>query len=295
MPRSDPLIVTLLGADGMLGRVWLASLRADPGVHLLARTVADGDLCEHDGVERAVSEDSDLVINCTGFTAVDDAESHSGDAHRLNTELPGEIASHCRQIGARFLHYSTDYVFGGDGRTGPPPYRCDEPVSPVNVYGASKAAGEHVIRDSGAEWLIVRTSWLYAAHGTNFVRTILQKAAETSVLRVVGDQIGRPTCADLLVRTSRALLNRGAGGVYHAGDSGECSWYELALHIVQCAGLDCKVTPCTTSDFPRPAHRPSYSVLDLSETDTAVGPAPHWRESVSEIVHRLTRSGSERE
>jgi dTDP-4-dehydrorhamnose reductase len=184
-------------------------------------------------------------------------------------------------VGAVMVHFSTDYVFDGKAST---PYAVDHPLCPVNAYGRSKAAGELALRASGAEHLIVRTSWLYAPWGENFVRTILRLCEQRDEIAVVGDQRGRPTSATYLARRSLESLHAGARGTYHVTDGGECTWYELACAIRELSGATCHVRPCTSNEFPRPAPRPKFSVLDLGSTEALLGPSRCFRDNLREVV-----------
>ena len=191
------------------------------------------------------------------------------------------MAERCRVVGAKLLHYSTDYVFDG---TASEPYRTDHPRSPVNAYGRSKALGEELIERSGVEHLLVRSSWLYAPWAKNFVLTIRELAKARPNLRVVDDQRGRPTDSRKLAEVSLALTEQGNRGVFHVTDGGECSWFELAELIAEVVNPDCRVEPCTTDEFPRPAARPAYSVLDISATERVVGPLIPWEARVRDVL-----------
>jgi dTDP-4-dehydrorhamnose reductase len=182
------------------------------------------------------------------------------------------------------VHYSTDYVFAG---TATRPYPVDEPHEPLGVYGRSKALGERAVWDAGGPHLLLRTSWLYAPWANNFVRTIFKLSRERESLRVVADQRGRPTSAEHLARTTLALLDQRATGTLHVTDGGECSWHEFASEIVRLAGHPCRVDPCTSAEFGRPAPRPAYSVLDLAPTEALVGPMPSWQANLRDVLSRL--------
>jgi len=218
---------------------------------------------------------------------VDAAEAHEAEATVVNGTGVGELAEHCRQIGATLVHYSTDYVFAGQASA---PYAVDHPRAPLNAYGRSKAVGEALIERSGADYILIRTSWVYAPWGKNFVRTILGLAAKRPTLRVVNDQLGRPSSAEQLARGTLSLVAAGGRGTFHLSDGGQCTWFELASAVVARAGLACQVDPCSSAEYPSPAVRPSYSVLDLSRTEALIGPCVSWRESVHAVVARLQAS-----
>lgn len=275
--------VLLLGADGMLGRAWTELLSREAVEHDVA--LRDRiDLGDVDSIAAFDFGPFDLVINCAAWTDVDRAEEHEGEATRINGEGVGNLAAAVRDADGVLVHYGTDYVFEGVGSR---PWPVDAPPQPLNAYGRSKAVGEARLRDSGCPHLLLRTSWLYAPWGNNFVRTMARLGKERETLRVVDDQRGRPTSAEHLARTSVALLRVGARGTLHVTDGGECTWFELARHVVALVNPACVVDPCTTEEFPRPAPRPAYSVLDLGPTEGLVGPMPPWQDNVTDVVQRL--------
>ncbi|QOW22789.1 dTDP-4-dehydrorhamnose reductase [Novilysobacter avium] len=229
----------------------------------------------------------DVVVNAAAYTAVDRAEDEPGLAHRVNAESPGRIAEACKRIGAKLVHYSTDYVFDGQGLR---PYREDDPTAPLGVYGASKLAGEESIGGSGAQHVILRTAWVYGLHGSNFLRTMLRLAGERDELRVVADQIGSPTPAWLIADVTAALLRGGidTSGVFHLVAGGQTSWHgfaEAIMHDAGKAGLltrEPRVLPITTSEFPTRAARPAYSVLDTARlVEQFQLELPDWRSALA--------------
>ncbi|MCH7960823.1 MAG: dTDP-4-dehydrorhamnose reductase [Planctomycetes bacterium] len=275
--------VLLIGSDGMLGRAWASMLRL-ARVDFDAPTLEEFDLTNADSIDAGVTAGHGRVINCAGYTDVDGAEGDESKALAVNATGVGRLADACRRVGATLVHYSTDYVFDGSART---PYATDHARSPLGAYGRTKAAGEEAIERSRCDHLIVRTSWMYAPWGNNFVRTIARLARERDTLRVVIDQRGRPCSAEHLARTTLALLNAGQRGIRHASDGGECTWYEFAVEIARLTAPDCHIEPCSAAEFPRPAPRPAYSVLDLGQTESVVGPMIHWRSNLSSVVDRL--------
>ena len=276
-----PVLIT--GGAGMLGRAW-RDLLAGAGVEHHAADVAEIDITSEASVAAVASGPWRTVINCAAWTNVDGAEADEPAATRVNARGVERLADACLVRGALLVHYSTDYVF--DGRAAAP-YPIDHPRDPINAYGRGKAAGEEALERSGAEHLLIRTSWLYAPWGANFVRTIARLAREKPTLRVVNDQRGRPTSAEHLARATAALIAAGARGTHHATDGGECTWFEFASEIVRLAGSPCRVEPCTTAEFPRPAKRPTYSVLDLSATEAKIGPMPAWQGNLRDVMSRL--------
>ena len=235
----------------------------------------------------------DAVVNAAAYTQVDRAETGRDAAFRANAEAPAMLAAACAQRGARLVHYSTDYVFDGRGTR---PYLEGDTTAPLGVYGASKLAGEEAIRASGASHLVFRTAWVYAAHGRNFLRTMLRLGAERDELRVVTDQRGTPTPAALLADvTARVLAQAPArSGLWHLTATGETSWYGFAEAIFDGAlarGLLVRrprVLGITTAEYPTPAARPAYSVLDCSalqrDFDIAL---PDWREGLDKTLDEL--------
>ena len=237
----------------------------------------------------------DVIVNAAAYTAVDKAESEPDVARAINADAPGVLAREAAKTGAWLVHYSTDYVFDGSGDA---PWTEDAPTGPLSVYGATKLAGEQAIRASGCQHLIFRTSWVYAARGNNFAKTMLRLAKERDELRVVSDQVGAPTGAELLadvtahaIRTARA--NASVSGTYHLAASGETSWWEYARFVIEharAAGAPIRVAPdavlpIQTADYPTPATRPLNSRLVMSNFTEAFGlRLPQWREGVARML-----------
>jgi dTDP-4-dehydrorhamnose reductase len=285
--------VLVTGAGGQLGQALQASAPADAG--LVALGHGDLDIGDAAAVSRIVAEQSpDLVINAAAYTAVDKAESEKAAAYRINADAPGYLAAAVRNAGARFVHVSTDFVF--DGTSGIP-YAPDAPTAPLGVYGASKLAGEKAALVADPQALIVRTAWVYGTTGHNFVRTMLRLMSERDEVRVVADQIGTPTYALSLARAIWALAEAGASGIHHWTDSGAASWYDFAVAIQEEAlalGLltrDVPVVPIATCDYPTPARRPHYSVLDKGSAVAIVGQAPHWRVNLRHMLGVIKANG----
>jgi dTDP-4-dehydrorhamnose reductase len=275
--------ILLVGDCGMLGRafreLFTREARSYQGFDLPDLDAADGAQ-----VAALFRKPWSALINCAAFTNVDAAEADEAAALRGNATAPRVLGQACAAAGIPLLHFSTDYVFDGKASA---PYRAEAPVDPLGAYGRTKAAGEQAIHASGARHLIVRTSWLYAPWGNNFVRTMARLTRDKSSLKVVDDQRGRPTSAEHLAATALALLDRGATGTFHVTDGGECTWYEFTLAIAKQLGRTCTIAPCTTAEFPRPAPRPAYSVLDLRTTEALLGPMPDWRENLGDVLARL--------
>ena len=284
---SDPRVelgrVVLIGASGMLGRAW-AELLVRENLEHRSLSRAELDLARPERVEAFDFSGSDVVINCAAWTDVDGAEEHEAEASVLNGHGVRALAVAVKRVGGLLVYYGTDYVFSGKADA---PWPVDGELQPLNAYGRSKALGEVALRQSGCSHLMLRTSWLYAPWGKNFVRTMARLGAERSELKVVDDQRGRPTSAEHLAAATLALLRVGARGTLHVTDGGECSWFELARHVVSRINPACSVQPCTSAQFVRPAPRPSYSVLDLAPTEGLIGPMPPWQDNVDRVLERL--------
>lgn len=283
--------VLIAGANGQLGRCMVRS--APPGAEIVAAGSAQLDIRDAAAVEAFVADARpDVIYNCAAYTAVDRAESEEDAALAVNANGVAHLADAARRHGARLVHVSTDFVF--DGRSGVP-YRPDAPTGPTGAYGRTKLAGELA---AGEDALIVRTAWVYGPTGHNFVRTMLRLMAERDAVRVVADQIGTPTYAPALAGALWALADRGARGIHHYTDSGVASWYDFAVAIQEEAlalGLldrIAPVIPIATREFPTPAVRPPYSVLDKGDTFALLGgPAPHWRVNLRRMMKDIETHG----
>jgi dTDP-4-dehydrorhamnose reductase len=266
----------------MLGRAWRNLLFAED-IQFYAPASSEIDFTRQQTLAQ-IDDRYSIVINAAAYTDVDQCETDQALARQVNTDGPVELARRCAEWKIKLLHYSSDYVFSGRADV---PYATAALRQPLSVYGRTKADAEAGIESSGCDYFIIRASWLYAPWGKNFVRTIFGLAQERDFLRVVSDQRGRPTCCEHLARTSLELFTRGATGIYHVADGGDCSWFDLACHVVRESGLRCKVQPCTTAEYSRPAPRPNYSVLDLTKTEQLLGHMPHWAPKVAAVVNQL--------
>ena len=280
--------VLVVGAAGMLGRAMMAALDRRGANVTSGDRVADSDrgiepfdLTDAADIGRVSSGAWGTVINCAAWTDVDGAETQEDAATVLNGTAVGELADACRGSNTKLVHFSTDYVFDGQGTR---PYATDHRISPINAYGRSKADGERRIVESGCDALVIRTSWLYAPWGKNFVLTMASLLGTRDTLRVVDDQVGRPTSALQLAETTLGLLEARASGVFHGCDDDQCTWFEFARTIGEQLGSDCVVEPCSSDEFPRPARRPSYSVLDMQTTFAHVDRPRPWREALAETL-----------
>lgn len=294
--------ILLLGANGQVGHELRRSLAPLGTVIATTRSgmLEHGITCEIADLDQPGSLPAlvdrigpDVVVNAAAYTAVDRAENEVEAAFRANAESPGVLASACASRGARLVHYSTDYVFPGDGSR---PYREDDATSPLGVYGASKLAGEEAIRAAGGSCLVFRTAWVYASHGHNFLRTMLRLGAEREELRVVADQIGTPTPAALIADVTAQVLAAPlhATGTFHLTAEGETNWHGFATAIfagAQRRGLLARaprVLSITTADYPTPARRPAYSRLDTSKlrNDFAIT-LPAWEQGLDAVLDEI--------
>lgn len=327
--------ILLLGANGQVGQALQFTLRhtarklnphfchlscdhqrdGDPPEGKLVLATRDGklenglecervDLADLEGMQEALDRIApDLIVNAAAYTAVDRAEDESDLAMRINGQAPGVLGEWAAKHDARVLHYSTDYVFDGRAHQ---PYREDDPPNPVGAYGRSKLAGEFALRASGARHLILRTAWVYAPRGHNFLRTMLRLAGERDTLRVVGDQVGAPTPAELIAQVTAQIVprwfNAGQGdmtahaldGVYHLTAGGQASWCEFARAILHRAhrkhliARAPEVEAIKTSEYPTRARRPAYSVLDTSLLrETFDVELPDWQEGLDAVFEDL--------
>lgn len=283
--------VLMTGAGGQVGRALSAATPRE--VELLACSHAELDI----GNESVVAEKvgafrPDVIINAAAYTAVDRAESDVELARRNNTEGPRHLAIAARQAGARLIHISTDFVFDGRSST---PYRPDSPTAPVNVYGTTKRDGEQAVLETmPGRAVVLRTAWVYGAEGGNFLRTMLRVMGTKGAARVVADQVGTPTSTRSLADVIWRIAPQPAlAGIHHWTDAGVASWYDFAVAIAEEGSLlgllpaDVKVTPIATHEYPTPARRPSYSVLDKSSL-TALGMQPvHWRKQLRAVLGEM--------
>ena len=275
----------IIGAAGQLGQA-LAKCTAG---EVTCWSRAELDLQDVSEIALRIGElQPQLVVNAAAYTAVDKAESEADLAYRVNRDAAGAIATGAARVGARLVHVSTDFVFDG---TASSPYTPDAARNPLGVYGASKAAGEDRVMAAAPGALIVRTAWVYGAGGKNFVETMLRLMATRDTVSVVADQVGTPTHTGSLARAILALSAKGVTGVHQFTDAGVASWYDFAVavhEIARAQGIlmgDVMVRPIVTADYPTPARRPAYSVLDKTSTWAALGaPAVHWRSELENML-----------
>lgn len=291
------LKILLTGSAGMLGSDLLRTL-VDRGHEVRSPWRIDFDVTAPESIDRLRKGDFgryDWIINCAAFTAVDQAESDRMAAMRVNAVAPGMLGVATQGCGARVLHLSTDFVFDGGATT---PYREDSPTGPVNFYGQSKRMGEENLMKEAPDSVVVRTSWLFGPKGKSFPRTMIEAFRAGKELRVVADQRGRPTYTMDLAAVLADLVERGvAGGIYHAAGPDIVTWWDLAVLSIEAdlarsgkeiAGVTGAIQPVTTAEYPTPAKRPAYSVLDTTKLEAAgFGPMRPVREALTEFVERL--------
>lgn len=289
MTKNNPSKrILITGANGQLG----TALRPVAAAHNWQVDWVDIDtldLTDADATSRwLTAHPVDVVVNCAAYTAVDRAESDSMTCRRINTDAVASLGRSARACGARVLHISTDYVFDGEGHR---PYSEDDPTGPCSVYGTTKRDGDMCLQAEAPDSIIVRTAWLYSTVGRNFVKTMIDLGRSRDSLKVVCDQVGTPTLADDLAEAIGTIVDhpRWIPGIYHFTDEGVTSWYDFAKAIHRLAGItSCKVMPCLTADYPTPARRPQYGVLDKTKFKRTFGvEIPYWVDSLKRCIEQL--------
>lgn len=289
MSKSAHMKIVVTGANGQLGKCLQDVAANFPSLHCISLGREHCDLQQFGMVSQVLhSLKPDWVLNAAAYTAVDKAEQETIAANLINGEAVGHLAKVCSDIGAKLLHVSTDYVFDG---TATKPYVETDAVNPVGAYGKSKLIGERQIQQFYPEGsVIVRTSWVYSRHGSNFVKTMLRLMKEKEAIGVVNDQLGSPTYA---IDLANALLSicqhpQFVPGIFHYCNSGIISWYDFAVAIQEISGLNCMVKPITTADFPTPAKRPAWSVLNCDKIQKTYGCAIQpWKDSLQQCMTLL--------
>ncbi|MBS8225362.1 dTDP-4-dehydrorhamnose reductase [Vannielia litorea] len=280
----------VFGETGQVARELAALGSEGPRIETVPRSRADFSRPE-EAAALVAETGADAVINAVAYTAVDKAEEEEALALGVNATTPGAIAEACAARGLPLVHISTDYVFDGSGTQ---PWAADAPVAPLGAYGRTKLAGEEAVRAAGGPHAILRTSWVFSAHGANFVKTMLRLGAERDRLTIVDDQRGGPTAAADIARACLAIAGAlcadpAKSGTYHFSGAPDVSWAEFAREIFARAGLACEVAPIPSSDYPTPAQRPLNSRLDCTATEAAFGlPRPDWRVALDEVLAQQT-------
>lgn len=286
------LLIT--GAGGQLGKTFLELATAFPGLHLLPADRQVLDITTPKEVAAFFSNHKiDYCINCAAYTGVDKAESEPELAGLVNITAPESLAKACKNTGAHLIHFSTDYVYHSLQNT---PFKEDDLTSPKGVYARTKLEGEHAALSSHEDTMVIRTSWVYADEGLNFLNTMLRLASQRPELGVVFDQVGTPTYTFDLAKAVMTIIDKKEKGlvdnsllkgIYHYSNEGVASWYDFALAIFEIAGIQCKVKPIETKDYPTPAQRPPFSVLNKVKIKSAFElEIPHWREALQRCLQR---------
>jgi dTDP-4-dehydrorhamnose reductase len=285
--------ILVTGSRGQLGSE-LQAQQAGPGAHrFLFTDLPELDITDSDAVLAFCREQEvGAIVSCAAYTAVDRAESEVDTAYRVNRDGAAVLANVAKSCNALLLHISTDYVFDGSSCR---PYREEDAARPSGVYGQSKWEGEEAIRRIAPSYMIIRTSWLYSSYGQNFVKTMLRLGRERESIGVVFDQVGTPTFAADLASAILLILGRfdpawRYAETWHYSNEGVCSWYDFAREIMIAAGLPCKVMPIESSDYPTPAMRPHFSVLNKRKIKEAWGlEIPHWHDGLLRMLESVTR------
>lgn len=280
--------ILITGCNGQLGNEMQLLEKENPQHQYFNTDVAQLDITNPEAIEEFVSNNAiDIIVNCAAFTAVDKAESSQELCHLLNAKAPKYLAAAVAKRGGYLVQVSTDYVFDGTNHT---PYTEDEATCPNSVYGSTKLEGEKLAMAACANTMIIRTAWLYSTFGNNFVKTMIRLGQEKPELGVIFDQIGTPTYAGDLAAAIMAAINHGiVPGIYHFSNEGVISWYDFTKAIHRIAGItSCHVKPLHTAEYPTPAARPHYSVLDKTKIKQTYGiEIPYWEESLEKCVAKL--------
>ncbi len=284
---SQPVIL-VTGSNGQLGKELQQLASSYPAYRFVFASREDLKLHHFGLVENFfVGLNPQYCINCAAYTAVDRAESEQDMAMLVNGEAVGNLAAICKKFNTKLIHISTDYVFDGESET---PYQPDDATGPVSMYGISKLKGEELCMRENADAIIIRTAWVYSEFGNNFVKTMMRLMNERPEIKVVNDQIGAPTYAADLAKACLDIIasNKWQSGMYHYSNSGKISWYDFAVAIKEMIGSDCIVHPIPTTDYPTPAKRPKFSLLDTSKIKEVFNVnVPEWKESLGRCIRRI--------
>ena len=288
--------VLITGSKGQLGSE-IKELASDyENLEFVFKDLPELDICDAETLTTIISDQHiNAVINCAGYTAVDQAEENSEIAEQVNVKGVLNLVNALEKVDGKLIHISTDYVFDGNHSQ---PYKESDPVSPVGVYGETKRAGELAVLNSSIDAIVIRSSWLYSKYGNNFVKTMLRLGNEKKSIQVVSDQKGTPTYAKDFAKTCLDILSDAGstniskkGSLYHYSNEGVTSWYDFATAIMEISNIDCKVIPIETKDYPTEARRPMYSVLDKSKikSDFKVT-ILHWRDSLANCIKNINHN-----
>ena len=288
--------ILVTGANGQLGSEIRDLADNFDNLNFIFKDLPDLDICNFLELEKFVDKNKiDSIINCAAYTAVDKAEEDSAIAQKVNAEGVLNLVKALKKVNGKLIHISTDYVFNGESFI---PYKETDKVSPIGVYGNTKRNGEIQVINSDIDAIVIRTSWLYSAYGNNFVKTMLRLGNERDELGVIFDQVGTPTsasdlaktCLDILAYSKKANINS-KGSLYHFSNEGVASWYDFAIAIMTLGKVNCNVKPIETKDYPTPAKRPHFSVLNKSKikNDFEID-IPYWRDSLAKCILKLNKN-----
>jgi dTDP-4-dehydrorhamnose reductase len=286
----NKLRIIVTGANGQLGKEIQALSLKYPSLDFIFLSRLDLSINDVEEVQHFFQRtEPSVCINCAAYTAVDKAETEKEIAFLINGESVGTIAAACRQSNCKLIHISTDYVFDGSS---PQPLNEDDPTNPISVYGASKLRGEELALAKNEETIIIRTSWVYSEFGNNFVKTMIRLMNEKESINVVSDQIGSPTYAADLAEIILHIISRKkfVPGIYNYSNEGEISWYDFAIAIKELIRSKCKVNPIPASQYPTPAKRPHYSLLDKTKIISIYAVSiKGWRESLASCIAKIKK------
>jgi len=285
------LKVLVIGSSGQLASELKQLQNQFPHYNFLFTSQSDINIIDANSIRSVFDRFTpNFLINCAAYTAVDKAESESEQAFAINEKGVENIVLICEEYNCYLIHISTDFVFDGYKSS---PYKEDDRTNPISVYGESKLRGEEAIQASGCDYTIIRTSWLYSSFGHNFVKTMVRLGKEKESIQVVSDQIGSPTyCADLafLILSELEHFPKHRNNLYHYSNEGVASWYDFAYEVIQMNKLATKIKPILTSNYPTPAKRPTYSVMDKSKIKQDFNiEIPHWKESLAKCILQLRK------
>ncbi|PKQ68846.1 dTDP-4-dehydrorhamnose reductase [Labilibaculum manganireducens] len=283
--------ILVTGANGQLGSEINGLADSYSNLDFVFSDLPELDICNKEKLSQFVSENKiEAIINCAAYTAVDKAEEDFETAELVNATAVGNLVFVAEEQNLKLIHISTDYVFDGTAHF---PYTEDYEVSPIGVYGATKRKGEEYVINSESESIVIRTSWLYSSFGNNFVKTMLRLGKERDELGVIFDQVGTPTYARDLAQACLEIFSKEEkldqkGKIYHFSNEGVASWYDFSKAIMEIGMVDCLVKPIETKDYPTPAQRPHYSVMNKAKIKADFGiEVPYWRDSLKECISRI--------
>ncbi|RLD63171.1 MAG: dTDP-4-dehydrorhamnose reductase [Bacteroidetes bacterium] len=286
--------ILVTGADGQLGSEIRTLASNYNNFNFIFTDVNNLDITNINDVEEFfTSHPIDYTINCAAYTAVDKAETNQETANSINVTGVKNLVALSQKYSSKLIHISTDYVFDGNNHK---PYVETDITNPVSVYGKTKLEAEQIILNSTIKSIIIRTSWLYSSYGNNFVKTMMRLGSERDELNVIFDQVGTPTYAFDLAKTILEIIvlsakdnNNFKQGIYHFSNQGVCSWYDFAIEIMKFSNINCKINPIESKDYPTPAKRPFYSVLNKSKIENTFNISiPYWKNSLSQCVKKLS-------